>query len=92
MSKTNDFVERVFNLIPGYTFGVLSFIFGLVYIIVALLLTPEYIMWRNSISYLGIQTGGIFLRIGLIVSNIFSIPFIISLGRALKDKNTNENI
>ncbi|MFX0142770.1 MAG: hypothetical protein ACFE9C_01735 [Candidatus Hodarchaeota archaeon] len=92
MRKLKDFFDKVFNLIPGHIFGILSFIFGIVYIIIALLLTPEYIMWRSSISYLGIQTGGIFLRIGLIISNIFSIPFIISLGRALKDKNTNENI
>lgn len=92
MRMINDILDRLFKIIPGYIFGLLSFIFELVYIIIALFLTPEYIMWKLSISMLGILTGGVFLRIGLIVSNIFSTFFIISLGRAIKDENVNENM
>ncbi len=92
MNKVNEIFDRLFNFIPGYIFGLLTFIIGLLGTIIALLLTPEYVMWKSSISMLGTYTGGIFLRIGLILSNIFSIPFIISLGRSLKDDNVNENI
>jgi len=92
MSKGNEFFDKLFNIVPGYVFGLISFIIGLLGNIVALLATPEYIMWQSSISQLGLLTGGIFLRIGLIVSNFLAIPFIISLGRAVKDDNVNKNI
>ncbi|MFW9973219.1 MAG: hypothetical protein ACFFDF_23750 [Candidatus Odinarchaeota archaeon] len=92
MRKINDIAERLFNFIPGYIFGLFAFMFGLIFIIIALLLTPEYIMWKLSVSMLGILTGGIFLRIGLIVSNILSLFFIISLGKAVKNQNLHENM
>lgn len=92
MSKGNEFFDKLFSIIPGYIFGIISFIVGLLGNIVALLVTPEYIMWQSSISQLGLLTGGIFLRIGLIVSNFFAIPFIVYLGRAVKDGNVNKNL
>ena len=92
MNKVNEFFDNLFNIVPGHIFGFLTFYVGLVGNIAALLATPEYLMWENSISWLGLLTGGMFLRIGLIVSNILAIPFIIYLGRALKDKNINKNM
>ncbi len=90
MRKFNQFFDKLFSIIPGYIFGLLAFTIGFLGDIVALLLSPEYQMWRNSISMLGLATGGIYLRLGLIISNIFAIPFVIYFGRVLKDENVNE--
>ncbi|TKJ20773.1 MAG: hypothetical protein CEE43_11975 [Promethearchaeota archaeon Loki_b32] len=85
------FFNKVFSSIPGYVFGFLTFLIGILGYIVALILSPEYVMWEKSISILANHhPGGIYLRIGLIISNIIAIPFIIYIGRALKDENVNE--
>ncbi len=90
MRKFNQLFDKLFSIIPGYIFGLLAFIIGFLGDIVAILLSPEYQMWRSSISLLGLNPGGLFLRYGLIISNIFAIPFVIFFGRALKDENVNE--
>jgi len=90
MKKINQFLDKLFDIIPGYVFGVLAFIIGFSGDLIALLVTPEYQMWRSSISNLGIKPGGIFWRSGLVISNIFAIPFVIFFGRSLKDDNVNE--
>jgi len=92
MKRINEFFDNLFKVIPGYIFGLLTFVVGFSGFILALLFSPEYVMWEKSISLLGHQTGGIFSRIGLIISNTIAIPFIIYLGRALKDENVNENV
>lgn len=92
MRKINQFFDNLFDAIPGYVFGLLAFITGISGDLVAMLLSPEYQMWRSSISLLGLNPGGIYLRLGLIVSNIFAILFIIYIGKILKDENINDNI
>jgi uncharacterized membrane protein YeaQ/YmgE (transglycosylase-associated protein family) len=91
MSKLNEFFDKLFIKVPGYIFGLLTFVIGFFGFIIAILLSPEYLIWEKSISVLGHQTGGIFSRMGLIISNTIAIPFIIYLGRSLKDENLNEN-
>jgi hypothetical protein len=49
-------------------------------------------MWRLSISNLLLEEFGYFARIGLILSNIIAIPYIIVLGRTQKHENANEFI
>ncbi|MFX1326973.1 MAG: hypothetical protein ACFE91_02360 [Promethearchaeota archaeon] len=92
MNKINKFFNELFDLIPGYIFGLLTFLIGLIGDIIALLLSPDYIMWKKSISILGHHPGGIFLREGLIISSIFSILFIVYIGRVLKQENVNDNL
>jgi len=92
MTTLSKFFDKVFEKIPGYIFGILSFLIGIIGPGLALLLSPEYMMWRYSISQLAHETGGLFLNIGLISSNILTIPFIIYLGRVLKDDQINESI
>ena len=92
MSKVNKFFDELFDLIPGYIFGLLYFFIGLIGDIIALLLSPDYIMWKKSISILGHHPGGIFLRVGLIISSIFSILFIVYMGRVLKQESVNNNL
>ncbi len=86
MRKKVSFLEH------GYIFGILASIIGFMGYIIALLLTPEYVMWKYTISYLGDLSGGIFLRGGLIISNCLAIPFIIYLGRIVKNDQINDII
>jgi hypothetical protein len=90
MQKISQFLDRLFNTVPGYIFGLLAFIIGFLGDVIALILSPEYRMWRSSISLLGLNPGGIFWRIGMIISNICAIPFVIYFTRVLKDNNVNE--
>ncbi|KKN51255.1 hypothetical protein LCGC14_0624550 [marine sediment metagenome] len=92
MKKVNKFFDKLFNLLPGYIFGLLAFTIGFCGYIIALFLSPEYIMWEKSISVLAGKTGGIYVRLGIIISSSFSIPFIIYLGRAIQHENVNENL
>ena len=95
MVKINEFFDKLFNFTPGYIFGFLYFIIGLTGDLLALLfsgLAGDYIMWEKSISVLGHKTGGIYLRGGLIISSLFSIPFIIYMGRVVKHEDINENL
>lgn len=95
MKRINEFFDKIFNFTPGYIFGFLTFIIGLTGDILALLfsgLAGDYVMWEKSISILGHRAGGVYLRTGLVISNILAIPFIIYLGRTLKDENINDNL
>ena len=92
MEKVNKYLDKLYSKMHGYIFGLLAFVFGFSGFIIALLLSPEYVMWEKSISVLGHQTGGIFSRMGLIISNTVAIPFIIYLGRAQEDENVSEKV
>ena len=90
MKKVNEIFDRLFDIIPGYIFGFLSFFVGLLADILALALSPDYVMWEKSISVLGHQTGGIYLRIGLIISGFLAVLFMVYFGRIIKDENVDE--
>jgi hypothetical protein len=92
MGKVNDFFDILFNYSPGYIFGLLTSVIGFLGFVIAIALSPGYVMWERSISVLGHQAGGIFSRMGLIISNVLAIPFIVYVGRSLKDENINENL
>ena len=91
MKKINKLFDKLFNLVPGYIFGLLTFIIGFGGDLIALFLSPDYLMWKKSISVLGGKTGGIYLRLGIIISYSFSILFIIYIGRVIEHENLNEN-
>ena len=76
----------------GAIFGILAFIIGVSGYVISLILTPTYRMWATSISNLLLEPYGPFARIGLIISNIIAIVYVISLGRTLKTENVNEMI
>ncbi|MFX0042169.1 MAG: hypothetical protein ACFE8L_04595 [Candidatus Hodarchaeota archaeon] len=90
MKKVSEIFDSLFEIIPGYIFGLLSFLVGLLADILALALSPEYVMWEKSISVLGHQTGGIYLRLGLIISGFLAVPFMVYFGRIIKDENVDE--
>jgi hypothetical protein len=77
----------------GYVLGIMSFLIGIIGYIITLILTPTYRMWANSISMLLLEPPyGLIARIGLIISNIIAIPYVVSLGVSLKTENANEII
>lgn len=92
MNKGNKLFDKLFNYIPEYVFGIVASIIGISGYIISLILTPDYIMWRLSISNLLLEPYGPFARIGLIVSNSIAIAYIVSLGKAQKRENVNELI
>jgi len=53
MEEKNGFFDKFFNFLPGYIFGLLGFTIAFLGIIIALVTSPEYIIWRSSISVLG---------------------------------------
>lgn len=92
MNKGNKIFDRLFNYVPEYVFGIVAFIIGIFGYIISLILTPDYIMWELSISNLLLEPFGPFARIGLIISNIIAIPYIVALGRSQIHENGNEMI
>ncbi|MFX1573928.1 MAG: hypothetical protein ACFFB0_14370 [Promethearchaeota archaeon] len=95
MVKINEFFDKLFDFLPGYIYGLLCFIIGLTGDLLALIisgLAGDYVMWEKSISILGHRSGGIFLRGGLIISYLFSIPFIVYIGRIVKHEDVNEDL
>jgi hypothetical protein len=87
---SNRFFDRLFNIIPGYIFGLIAFSIGFSGDLVGILLSPNYQMWKSSISLLGLHPGGMYMRLGMIISNIFAAFFIIYLGKSLKDESRND--
>jgi hypothetical protein len=90
MERVNEFLNKIFNVIPGYIFGLITITISILGVVLALIFTPEYEMTKNSISVLGDSEGGIFLRTGFIISGLIAILFFIYLGKVLKDKTVNE--
>ena len=80
------------SVLPGYIFGIFMAIVGFSTNIIAIILSPDYVMWEKSISVLGHHPGGIYMRIGLVLSYTLAMPYIISLGRALKEETVNKNV
>ncbi|MHA2390826.1 MAG: hypothetical protein ACXAEX_02555 [Promethearchaeota archaeon] len=92
MIKIRVIFDKIFDFIPGYVFGLLAFVIGILGNSLALIFSPEYMMWRYSISQLTHESGGPFLRSGLIISNIFAIHSIVYLGRMVKDEDSSNLI
>jgi hypothetical protein len=83
----------MFYRIPIYIFGIGVFVIGFLSNIIAIILSPEYVMWEKSISILGsYHPGGKLMRSGLIVSYNLAIPFFIKFSKALKDETINVNL
>jgi len=82
----------MFYRIPIYIYGIGVFVIGFLGNVIAIIFSPEYVMWEKSISVLGHHPGGMFMRIGLIISYNLAIPFFIKLSKALKDETVNDNL
>jgi len=92
MKKEFYFFEKLFILIPGNVFGLISFGISLFTHLIGVLLYPNYDMTRMAISFLGDGYGGIIYRVGLILTGIIGIPFCVYLGKSFENKATTEPI
>lgn len=92
MKKEFFFFKKLFILIPGSVFGLISFGISLFTHLIGVLLYPNYDMTRMAISFLGDGYGGIIYRVGLILTGIIGIPFCVYLGKSFENKATTEPI
>jgi len=92
MKKEFYFFKKLFILIPGNVFGLISFGISLFTHLIGVLLYPNYDMTRMAISFLGDGYGGIIYRVGLILTGIIGIPFCVYLGKSFENKATTEPI
>ena len=92
MKKKFYFFNKLFTLIPGSVFGLISFGISLFTHLIGVLLYPNYDMTRVAISFLGDGYGGIIYRVGLILTGIIGIPFCVYMGKSFDNENMIEPI
>ncbi len=92
LSTFSILYKVIFKEISIYVFGIMVFIVGFLCNIVAIIISPEYFMWKWSISVLTHHPGGGFMRIGFIISYNLAIPFFIKFGRLLKAETINDHL
>ena len=92
MEKKVDFFKKLFKIIPGSVFGLISFGLGIFTHLLGVLLYPDYDMIIIPISFLGDGYGGSIYRLGIVITGIIAIPFCIYLGKSFKNDHSNEPI
>lgn len=87
-------MDKLLKLIPGGYYGLLSMSIGIIFTFLSYLSVPGYSMFESFISVLGISPGlaAPLFNIGLILTGITVIPFLVYLGRSLIQEKINEKI
>jgi len=89
--ESRQVLKKIYKVIPGPYWGILSMIVGILGDIIAVSMTPDYNLDR-MVSYLGTGPGALFFNLGTILSGLFALLFYIYLSPILKSKNVNEDI
>jgi hypothetical protein len=91
MEKLDFIIEKLNEIIPGGFFGLISISIGILGDIIALLMFPplQYDFLRNPVSALCLGPGGIYFNIGNILSGVFALGFVNSLGRSFNEEQVN---
>ncbi|MBN1802501.1 MAG: DUF998 domain-containing protein [Candidatus Lokiarchaeota archaeon] len=84
-------LDKIFELIPGGIFGLLSVLFGLIGDVFSIMLYPGYNFTKNMASDLGVGPGGIIFNISLVLSGASAILFYLYFGRVLNGNNPNDD-
>ncbi len=92
MDIYNYLIDIFFNKLSGSLYGFLSVVIAFFFCLIALLSTPQYILFEHMVSELGVGSGSTYFNSGLILSGIIAVPFFISLGKSLNYKGVNENL
>ncbi|MFX1410669.1 MAG: DUF998 domain-containing protein [Promethearchaeota archaeon] len=92
MEGLKSIINKVLQSVSGGVFGLLSITFGLTGDIIAFLLFPGYDFTKRAVSYLCKGPGGIYFQIGSIISGIFAILFVVSLGRTFEGEKISERL
>jgi hypothetical membrane protein len=85
-------IYKLFKIIPGGIFGLLSVIIIIIGDFLAYLSFPGYNVYKNMVSDLGIGPGGTFFNISIIISGIIIIPYYINLAKLFKGKDILPNL
>ncbi|MHA1671194.1 MAG: hypothetical protein ACTSV5_11560 [Promethearchaeota archaeon] len=89
--ESRQVLQKIFKVIPGPYWGLLSMIVGLLGDIIAVLMTPNYNL-DYMVSYLGTGPGALFFNLGTILSGLFALLFYLYLIPILKSKNVTDEI
>ena len=92
MYKFNRYSEKLFNVIPGGIFGLLSVLVGVFCDLIAISLYPGYSILNDMVSTLGIGPGALIFNLGLIFSGFFAVLFYIYLGGKFKGEDSNDKL
>ena len=93
MNKINIFFDKILEKIPGWVFGVLAALIGIVCDIIAVLSYPDYDWTTQVVSELGVGSTAYIFNFGsLIIPGLLAIPFVIYIGKAFENENVNERI
>ena len=94
MDKINAFMDKLLKIAPGGYYGLLSMTIGILFISLSYLLVPGYSMFESFISILGISPGlaAPLFNMGIILTGILVIPFLVYLGRSLTQERINKKI
>ncbi len=90
MNRGRKLIDKLLNAIPAGFYGIRSIIIRITGDFLASTFYPEYNMFDNMVSELGVGPGGIFFTLGLIFSGIISIPFYVAIARSLQSDNIKE--
>ncbi|MFW9894780.1 MAG: DUF998 domain-containing protein [Candidatus Thorarchaeota archaeon] len=90
MEKLAHFSEKINRYVPLSIFGLFSVFFGIIGDLISFLMFPGYNITRNPVSTLCEGPGGLFFRLGTILSGIFAFIFLIHLGNAFNSKEVGE--
>lgn len=90
MEKLNNFFDKLFKIVPGGIFGLLSISIGISIDIIGLIISG-YSIYTHSVSSLGIvPVVGMIFNIGLFFSGITAVIFNIYLGKIISREFVNE--
>ena len=89
MEKLNNFFDKLFKIVPGGVFGLLSISIGISIDIIGLVISG-YRIYTHSVSSLGIGPVGLLFNIGLFFSGIAAVIFDIYLGKIISREIIND--
>lgn len=87
MDGESTVLGRIFHIIPPGVFGLLSVVAGVIGDLISASLFPGYNITVNMISDLGVGPGALFFNMGVILSGLIGIPYLIHLGKTLFEQN-----
>lgn len=89
--ESKQVLKKIFKVIPGPYWGILSMVVSIASIIIAASTFPGYSL-NCMISYLGNSPGALVFNLGFILSGSFALVFYLYFAPILKSKNVKIGI
>ena len=84
-----NYLNKIYGVVPGPYWGILSMIIGLLGDIIAVMLTPGYNL-HYMVSVLGTGPGALFFNLGTILSGLFALLFYLYLIPILRSNEISD--